>query len=155
MSGQVGFEGGLTGDIAVPPYGGTGEMQISYGGSPGLSGGLYDGISCYFQNDNNSKWSYQLFYLIGGVEYNSGAFVEVNPLGGSTSLSTGAPQGGLDLGTITNIGFRIQGNNMGSGDPRYPSYSDDFHTSLVPVPGAVLLGFLGLGAAGLKLRRFA
>ncbi len=26
---------------------------------------------------------------------------------------------------------------------------------LVPVPGAVLLGFLGLGAAGLKLRRFA
>ena len=28
-------------------------------------------------------------------------------------------------------------------------------TMCVPVPGAVLLGFLGLGAAGLKLRRFA
>jgi len=33
--------------------------------------------------------------------------------------------------------------------------SFDFDTSVVPVPGAILLGFLGLGAAGLKLRRFA
>jgi hypothetical protein len=167
MSGQVGFEGGLTGDIAVPPYGGTGEMQISYGGSPGLSGSPYDGISMYVQNDNQSKWSYQLFYTIGGsvdptngivtggTEYNSGAFVEVLGLYHSTVLSTGAPVGGLDLGTISNIGFRIQGNNMGGGDLSDPSYSDDFHTSVVPVPGAVLLGFLGLGAAGLKLRRFA
>jgi hypothetical protein len=28
-------------------------------------------------------------------------------------------------------------------------------STVVPVPGAILLGFLGLGAAGLKLRRFA
>jgi len=37
----------------------------------------------------------------------------------------------------------------------YPSYSDDFHVSLVPVPAAVILGMLGLGAAGWKLRKFA
>ena len=33
--------------------------------------------------------------------------------------------------------------------------SFDAESTVVPVPGAILLGFLGLGAAGLKLRRFA
>ncbi len=33
--------------------------------------------------------------------------------------------------------------------------SFDSESVVVPVPGAILLGFLGLGAAGLKLRRFA
>jgi hypothetical protein len=33
--------------------------------------------------------------------------------------------------------------------------SFDMDSTVVPVPGAILLGFLGLGAAGLKLRRFA
>jgi len=44
--------------------------------------------------------------------------------------------------TFTNIGYD-------------PIYLDNLHvaTECVPVPGAVLLGVLGLGAAGLKLRR--
>jgi hypothetical protein len=33
--------------------------------------------------------------------------------------------------------------------------SFDIESTVVPVPGAILLGLLGLGAAGLKLRRFA
>ena len=32
---------------------------------------------------------------------------------------------------------------------------DNFKANVVPVPGAMLLGMLGLGAAGLKLRKFA
>jgi hypothetical protein len=35
------------------------------------------------------------------------------------------------------------------------STSFDATSTVVPVPGAILLGFLGLGAAGLKLRKFA
>lgn len=37
------------------------------------------------------------------------------------------------------------GNGVGIDDTMYA----------VPVPGAMLLGFLGLGAAGLKLRKYA
>jgi hypothetical protein len=129
-------------------------MEISYtGGNPGLTGTGYDGITSYFQNDDQSRWSVQLFYVSGATEYNSGAFMELLPVGDSIYLSTGAPVGGLDLSTITSIGFRVKGINMGGTNPNYPSYSDDFHISVVPVPAAFLLGLLGLGAAGLKLRK--
>jgi hypothetical protein len=45
------------------------------------------------------------------------------------------------------IGIHVQGFANG--------YSESFVNNPVPVPAAVLLGMLGLGAAGLKLRRFA
>lgn len=51
-----------------------------------------------------------------------------------------------DFSTLQDIGFIIE---TGS------STGDTFHTSVVPVPGAVLLGMLGLGAVGIKLRRFS
>ena len=98
-----------------------------------------------------------MFYISGGKEYNSGAYVELAGTGGSTNLSTGAPVGGLDLSTITDIGIRIQGNMIGltPGNSDYPSNPDAFHFSVVPVPAAVLLGILGLSVAGIKLRKHA
>lgn len=157
MSGQVGFYGGLAGDV----IGGTAEMEIYYddgfgGTDPGLLGAGYDGIGGYFENDNQSKWSVQLFYVdpTDGGEHAS-AWVELgnNVSTGLTAYASGA--GVLDLNDITNIGFRVRGLNMGGSDTSYPSYSDDFHISVVPVPGAVLLGILGLGLAGWKLRKYA
>jgi len=153
MVGQVGFYGGLSGDIV----GGTATMEISFTGALALVGNDYDGIAGSVANDNQSKWSLQLFYVdpTDGGERAS-AWVELNGLGGTASLTAPATGVGvLDLPNITNMGLRIQGNNMGGTQPAYPSYSDDFHASVVPVPGAILLGFLGLGAAGLKLRRYA
>lgn len=50
-------------------------------------------------------------------------------------------------GTTLRIGLHVQG--LGENE----DYSDSF--ILTPVPGAVLLGMLGLGVAGVKLRKFA
>jgi len=153
MSGQVGFYGGLAGDVV----GGTATMEISFTGALALDGDPYDGIKAYLQNDDQSIWSFQLFYddpTDGGER--ASAWVELAGLGGSADLTAPATGTGvLDLDDITNIGIRVKGNNMGGTNPGYPSYSDDFHVSVVPVPAALLLGLLGMGVAGLKLRRFA
>lgn len=52
------------------------------------------------------------------------------------------------------IGFSVYGYTTG-GSPNDRTYLDDVTLSVVPVPGAVLLGLFGLSAAGLKLRRFS
>jgi hypothetical protein len=147
MSGQVGFSATL----ATDKVDGYVTMDI-YDDSPFLSGTGYDGISMYIQNDNQSDWSYQLYYDIGSNEYTSGDFVTLAPGGTSTWLSTGAPSS-FDLADITRIGFRIQGHMTGIAPD--PSTSDTFYTSVVPVPAAVILGVLGLGVVGIKLRKFA
>ena len=59
---------------------------------------------------------------------------------------------GVDLGAITTLGLGIDSSGAGG-----TLYFDDISVigSVVPVPGAVLLGILGLGAVGVKLREFA
>ena len=149
MSGQVGFVAGPYENFG---YGGDDLVtsEISYGGNPGLIGLGYDGVRSYFQNDNDDKWSYELFFFVGATEYKSG-FVEVDGSGGHAYLLAGSGLN-LDLSTISDIGIRVQGKIVG-GD--YPSGNDSAHVSVVPVPGAILLGILGLSAAGLKFRKFA
>jgi hypothetical protein len=154
FSGQVGFYGGL----GTAVVGGSAQEKI-FTSSPGLSGSGYDGVKVNIYNDNNSKWSFQLYYKddtdapVDPLEHVSG-WLELNPGGnGSLFIASASGAGALDLSNITELGFRVKGENMGSGDVTYPSASDDFHVTLVPVPGAFLLGMLGLGVAGAKLRR--
>ena len=52
----------------------------------------------------------------------------------------------FSLGTLTLDQFFSDSRLVGSGEVK---------GSIVPVPGAVLLGLLGLGAAGMKLRKYA
>jgi len=150
MAGEVGFFGGLAGDT-LP---GTAVMEISFTGALALSGSGFDGITAFVANDNQSLWSYQLFYVDSVYGERTSGWVELPPLGGNTYITAPASSlGSLDLSNVTNIGLRVKGQNMGGTDDKYPSYSDDFHVSLVPVPAAMLLGVLGLGTAGLRLRR--
>jgi hypothetical protein len=68
-----------------------------------------------------------------------------NPLAFKGSgIDTGTVSGLFSLTEIATINHRVAGMT-----------SFDADSVVVPVPGAILLGFLGLGAAGLKLRRFA
>jgi hypothetical protein len=153
MAGQVGFVASYTDLSADSDFV---VSEVSYGGSPGLMGTGYDGITGFFANDNNSDWSLRFFYSTGvgmaKVTNYSTPLATLAPGGGSMYLTVLAPggPGSLDLSTITDMGFEVSAL-MGSGS--YPSSPDAYHISVVPVPGAFLLGILGLGVAGARLRK--
>jgi hypothetical protein len=55
---------------------------------------------------------------------------------------------------ITNFPLTITGTDIGSGQSFEYRYTDSTQTlTVVPVPGALILGSIGLGLAGCKLRR--
>ncbi len=147
MSGRVGYVANLG---AVD---GSAIATISALGNAGITDTTaYSGIKSYFQNDNDDIWSVELFYITAtGVEYKSG-FTPLAGDGGFDWLTVGAPAGGIDLSTVTDIGIRVKADFGGGG---LPSPGDAFHVSVVPVPAAVILGILGLSVAGLKLRKHA
>ena len=166
MSGQVGFVGGQIYDYG--PLDGEGELTAGDGSVTamvfgditglGLTGGS-DGITSYFQNDNDNNYTIQLFYVVGsiasdgtisGTEAHS-EWVELGGYGDSAYLTVDTED--LDLSTIDYIGFRVLAL-IGAGTG-YPTQGDVWHISMTPVPAAVILGILGLGVAGIKLRKYA
>jgi len=149
MSGNVGFVASFENFNEDPLV----MTEINFTGTPTLSGTGYTGITSYVQNDNNSTWSVELWYEIDSFRYTSG-FVPLDGHGGSAWLTTQAVVG-LDLSMIDDIGFTISAYMDGKG--MNPSSPDAFHISVVPVPvpAAVILGMLGLGVAGIKLRKYA
>ena len=139
----------------------------------------YDSYSLVFLNSNNSNWFVNLYMNTGWTDdpwnepdtYYQNGWVELAP-GVMTTVtldfsSADTWVGGVNQGNtavqrlnhVTNIGFQVGGNMdefpyYAAGNPSNP---DSYHidVSPVPVPGAVLLGVLGLGVAGWRLRRFA
>lgn len=115
--------------------------------------GSFDGFSLRIANDNDDTWQYKLWVDTDagvGIEYETAWTPAVPGLAspGQIALTLTFPE--IDFSHLTGIGFGIQFNRDGN-----PGDGDEFHTSIVPVPAALLLGLLGFGAAGLKLRRFA
>jgi len=66
----------------------------------------------------------------------------------NTQKTLSLPLGAIDFGYVGDIGFESRFHGAAGG-------GYDFHTSVVPIPTSVLLGLLGLTAAGLGLRRLA
>ncbi|MHC4597300.1 MAG: hypothetical protein ACYS19_20435 [Planctomycetota bacterium] len=154
MSGMVGFVGGPMVDS-----GGGGDHLVTakvHDTAPGLTDvATYDGITAYFQNDNDDIWEVQLFYVdsTAGEGERTSAWTSLAGDGGATYLiASASAANALDIDNITDIGFRVRGDMLDGG---YPSSGDAFHISVVPVPGAVLLGILGLSVVGIKLRKHA
>jgi hypothetical protein len=164
----VGYKPGSLADRVFgtdPLYGDTVEYAVGFAGelkdfsgddsariviglsSPGLTG-LYDGFSLPISNDDNQNWRYQAYVTIGSTTYTSD-WAQLTPDQTRTLVvDTGTD---TDFSAVTGIGFEVEWKPSINGY----SASDDFHTSVVPVPGAVLLGLIGLSAAGVRLRRFA
>ena len=162
MSGMVGFVVDLDDTVVTSPVVDKIVIATIWDPAPVLSG-AYDSIRTYAQNDNDDIWSVELFFkyksyvTTGGTNIAAGerqsGYTSLAASGTATSLLTtpNAPAE-FDLSYITDIGIRIKGNLI-SGD--WPSDPDTTHISLVPVPAAVLLGLLGIGVAGIKLRKYA
>lgn len=154
MQGAVGFYGNLE-------DGADGDNFASVKwGDPGANLALdlssYTGYELFIANDNQSQWDVALHLTAGGVEYNTtAAYTTVLPSGSTVLLLDFAAASipGTDWDDVSDIGFYVRGQMSGASG--YPTNPDGYHVSVVPVPAAVLLGLLGLSAAGLKLRRFA
>lgn len=141
---------GFAGNIIVDTTGGNtvASVNIGLGREVNLTG-EYDGFALPISNDDQQIWEYKLYVNTTGADYISDSWT---PLAGGTQSTLVLPFNALvDFSTLTDIGFIIQFNVASTGGGT--NYSDDFHTSVVPVPGAVLLGLLGLGVAGWKLRK--
>lgn len=134
FQGEVGFVGTLSGNGSWMRIGAEGDV------------GNYTGFRTYVANDNNSIWHVRAFANTSI----SGDWVALRP-GESTLLDVSfATEAALET-----FGFDVMlvmdPTNTYPSD--YPSVTDTFHVSVVPVPGAVLLGLLGMGMAGFKLRK--
>ena len=157
MNLEVGFTGNLVdnggGDSAIAQIGLV-NLVTPPGGAPtysplGLSG-LYDSFLLPISNDDDDIWRYQAYVTVGNT-------LTPTHVSGWTTLASETETellvsfSNIDFSTVTGIGFELEWKPSINGKKG----SDEYHTSVVPVPGAVLLGILGLGAVGLKLRKYA
>lgn len=156
-------------------YNGGGPMQEEVGFFGGLDDTNSDGyawvkmgdpgadlnldLSSYSQywlpvaNDDQDRWDVRLYLTTAGGGESVSDWVELNPV---SDYDFVWDIGGIgDLANVVDIGFYIRGHLVGPGVTGYPSDPDAYHVSVVPVPAGVILGVLGLGVVGWKLRRFA
>ena len=151
---SVGFKGDLVDDVFGDPY-----PSVDIGAKANTNGVLtvlqglapadpFDSYGLHVANDNGEDWQYRLY-----AEFDDGASGTTRhdsalwtTLSSKTQTFVTVDFGGdVDFADLQDIGFTI----------RATTSDDSYHTSVVPVPGAVLLGILGLGAAGIKLRKYA
>jgi hypothetical protein len=144
MQGAVGYFGQINEDHTDGDT--TAVITISAGGNPFAGATAYTGYRAFVANDNDDPWQYKLYLKTTGGTYESASWTAVAKQA-STVLTLNQA---FNTSNVLDIGIKIQGT-FGSGSPSDPDF---FHTSVVPVHGAAILGLLGLGAAGLKLRRY-
>ncbi|UCD30437.1 MAG: hypothetical protein JSV03_08215 [Planctomycetota bacterium] len=159
MQGIVGFYGTLDdididgNALALVKLGAGYDLGLNLGGSG------YTDYTLFVANDNQSIWDVRLFITIGGTEYTSD-WVSLSAHDSTNLTLNFAGKGITDamLADVEDIGFYIQGDLKyveGVYDD-YPTDPDGYHISiLVPTPTAVILGILGLGVVGVKLRKYA
>jgi len=128
------------------------ELQLDVLSGPGAHN-QGQGIQLLVEQDS-SIYAYPLgvtwYPLYWDTLTFSGTFTE-----SSFSLWSGSGPATPDFGggTTTLFGFAAGNSNSGTLTQYYDNFSLEINP--VPVPGAILLGLLGLSVAGIKLRKFA
>ena len=145
-AGNMTYAVGFTGNLYDNDQSGLAVLTLGLTG-PGLSG-TFDGFELPIANDDDDVWNYRAFVTTGGGTVYSPWTIGVVP--GSNQIVSVSTLG-LDYGTVTGIGFELQWD-ISLNDERS---GDDYNVSVVPVPGAILLGMLGMSIVGLKLRKYA
>jgi len=129
MQGEVGFVGFLSGNLSWMRIG---LLEDDFG--------TYSGFRTFLANDNENTWDVRL--VANGVPDD-----EWVPIAAGESRWLELPFNSTGL---TMIGFDVR-LNTGVFNP--PSITDWTHISVVPLQGGVILGILGLAAAGWRLRK--
>jgi hypothetical protein len=120
-------------------------------------GADYDGFVLPISNDDGDVWEYRAYLIINGGApvYSEGGWTAIYPASYGHTASLLVDQTILATDSIM-FGFDIRWNTaLSQSFNQNAGIGDTFSTSVVPVPGAILLGLLGMSAAGLKLRKFA
>ena len=142
---DVGFRGTLGDAVFGAPF-----PSVDIGAAADTGGvltalqklGEFTDYGLYIANDNDDTWEYKLYADFGATSHRSAAWTSLTQ-DTQTHLTLSFPK--TDFAGLTDIGFQI----------RATKDTDVFHTSVVPVPGAILLGILGLTVVGVKLRKYA